>query len=201
MSSDTKPKSLRQIQKEQTRELLIETAIEEYGRHGFLSVTTADIAKASGFSHGTVFAHFGTQEALLETVIEVFGLRISRRLHELAATRVGLRDVLCAHLEGLMEYEPFYTRLVTEGRLLPESARHTLIAIHSTISHHIGQAAEIEIQAGTIGPMPMHLLYNTWIGLIHYYLVNNDLFAPGESVLERYGIELLDHFMHLVQSK
>lgn len=194
-------KSQRQIQKEQTRELLIETAMETYGRYGILAVTTADIAKAAGVSHGTVFAHFGTQETLLDTVIEAFGMRISRRLHELAASRRSLRDVLSAHIQGLVEYESFYTRLVTERRLLPQSARHTLTAIQSAISFHIGQAAMAEMEAGRIGDYPIHLLFNTWVGLIHHYIANSDLFVAEGSVLTRYGTELLDHYMRLISRR
>ena len=191
-------KSQRQIQKERTRERLIETAMEAYGRYGILAVTTADIARASGVSHGTVFAHFGTQEALLDTVIEAFGMRLSRRLHELAASRKGLRDILSAHIQGLMEHERFYTRLVTERRLLPQSARHTLTAIQSAISFHIGQAAMEDMAAGRIGDYPIHLLFNTWVGLLHHYIVNSDLFVAEGSVLARYGTDLLDHYMRLI---
>lgn len=37
-----------------------------------------------------------------------------------------------------------------------------------------------------------------WIGLVHHYLMNRDLFAPGESVIARRGRELLDHYMGLL---
>lgn len=196
-----KPKTQRQIQKEQTRRHLIETAIEQFARRGLTTTRTADIAEAAGVSHGTVFVHFPTQEALLNAVIEEFGARVSLRLHELAACNNSFRDVLEAHLKGLTEFEAFYTRLVIEGRLLPESARNAFTMIQSTISFHLSQAAEKEIEEGTIVPQPIHLLFNTWIGLIHYYLANGDLFAPEESVLERYGQELLEHYMRLIASK
>ena len=194
----TQSKTRRQIQKERTRQHLIETAFEQFAQHGLTTTRTADIAKAAGVSHGTVFVHFPTQEALLSAVIEEFGVRVALRLHELADSNKSLRDVLEAHLKGLLEFEPFYTRLVIEGRLLPSSARSTFIMIQSAISFHLGQAAEWEIGAGTIAPGPIHLLFNTWVGLLHYYLANGDLFAPGESVLERYGQELLEHYMGLI---
>ncbi len=194
-------KTQRQIQKEQTRRHLIETAFEQFAEQGLTVTRTADIAKAAKVSHGTVFAHFSTQEALLNAVIEEFGARVSLRLHELAACNNSLREVLAAHLKGLTEYEAFYTRLVIEGRLLPESARNAFTIIQSSISFHLSQAAEREMKEGTIDPYPIHLLFNTWVGLIHYYLANNDLFAPEESVLERYGQELLEHYIRLITSK
>jgi hypothetical protein len=88
---------------------------------------------------------------------------------------------------------------VVEGRLLPESARNNLTVIQSAIAFHLIQAAEREIAAGTIRPMAPHLFFNTWIGLLHHYLANNDLFAPGESVLARYGPTLMQHFLAIIK--
>jgi AcrR family transcriptional regulator len=200
MISNT-PKNQRQMQKDQTRRHLIDTAIELFGSQGLTATTTVDIAKAAGVSHGTVFAHFSTQETLISAVIEEFGTRVCLRLHELVASNQTLRDVLKAHLKGLAEFEPFYTRLVIERRLLPPSARDTFVMIQSAISFHIAQAAEREILSGALESYPIHMLFNTWIGLIHYYLANDDLFAPEGSVLERYGQELIDHYLRLIAKK
>jgi AcrR family transcriptional regulator len=189
----------REEQKRRTRTLLIETAFQLLARDGLLAARTGDIAKAAGVSHGTVFAHFPTREALLNAVIEEFGLRSVRRLHQLAGGGGSVRAVLTAHLQGMKEYEAFYTRLVAEARQLPESARNTLLMIHSAASHHLSRAAEAEMAAGTLRPMPLHLLFNTWLGLVHYYLVNGPLFAPGGSVLERHGPELLEHYLKLIR--
>ena len=53
-------KNKRQIQKEQTRQLIVETAIRQYGQNGLLNTTTEEIARAAGISHGTIFLHFPT---------------------------------------------------------------------------------------------------------------------------------------------
>ena len=134
-------------------------------------------------------------------VIETFGAQVTRRMHELAAGEKSLREVLAAHLEALEEFEPFYKRLVIESRLLPPSAREVFTLIQSTISYHIGLAAEREMRAGAVGPYPIHLLFNTWAGLIHYYLANDDLFAPNGSVLARCGPEILTYYLQLIASK
>jgi len=197
----TQFKTQRKVQKDQTRKLIIETAFGQFAQNGIITTRTVDIANAAKVSHGTVFAHFSTQEELLNAVIEELGDRITTRLHELVACNTTLREVLQAHLKGLKEFEDFYTRLVIESRLLPKSSRNVLTLIQSSISFHICQAADREIKIGSINPYPIHLLFNTWIGLIHYYLTNNDLFAPEESVLERYGQELLEHYMSMITTK
>ena len=191
-------KSQRQQQKENTRQLIIDVALSQFTKDGLIATRTSDIACAANVSHGTVFAHFPTREILLDAVVEEFGMRITNRLHELVSENCGLREVFEAHLKGISEYDGFYTRLVSEGRLLNESSRNSLIMIHSAISFHISQVAEREVTAGKIRPMPIDLLYNTWVGLVHHYLVNSDLFSPQGGVLEIYGQKLIEHFMSLI---
>jgi len=188
----------RQKQKIQTRTLLIDVALSEFAKNGLITTRTSDIAKAANISHGTVFAHFPTREILLDEVIQEFGMRITSRLHELVGDKCGMKEVLEAHLQGIGEYEIFYTRLVSEAPLLHESARNTLIMIQSAVSFHFNQVADREMEELRILRLPSNLLFNTWVGLIHYYLANGDLFAPGESVIPRYGQQLIDHYMKLI---
>ncbi|GFZ32630.1 TetR family transcriptional regulator [Clostridium zeae] len=189
----------RQIQKRETRSKLIEIAIEQFSSNGILSTRTIDIAKAANVSHGTIFSHFPTQEELLIAVINEFGNKITTRLHELVDEESNLEALLNAHIIGLSEFEEFYTRLIIERRLLPEEIRNVYISINSTISHHISLAAEREVSLGNLRPIPVNLLYNTWIGLIHYYLTNGDLFSPNQPVLKNYGSQLIDHYIKLIK--
>lgn len=191
----------RQKQKELTRKHLLEIAIEQFAEKGITMTRTADIAKSAKVSHGTIFVHFSTQEELLVAVVEEFGARITQRLHELIDTNSSLYEVLDAHITGLIEFEAFYTRLIIERRLLPESVRNTYIMIQSTISFHIGIAAEKEMKRGIIRKIPLHLIYNTWIGLIHYYITNSDLFSSSGLVLEQYRYELLQHYISLITNE
>lgn len=188
----------RDRQKLETRQRILGAAIEVFSRDGIVAATTADIAKEAGVSHGSVFAHFGSQEALIAAAIEETGAAIERRIHELAVTESGVREVLAAHLKVLAERESFFARLVAETPTLPPRARESLVMIQSALSFHLSPAVEAETRSKEIRPMPLHLLFNTWIGLVNHYLVNRELFAPGASVIERRGEELLDHFMKLI---
>ena len=193
--------SQRQKKKIETRKLLVDTALDQFAKTGLISTRTSDIAAAANVSHGTVFAHFPTREILLNEVIEEFGMGITNRLHELVNINSGMEEVFESHLKGISENEIFYTRLASEGHLLHESARNSWIMIQSAISFHIIEVAEREIKSGNIQDMPVDMLFNTWVALVHYYLVNGDLFAPGESVLKRYSKGLVEHYMNLVAIK
>lgn len=192
--------NIRQIQKEHTRRALIAAALVVFARDGLAEAKTSDIAAVAKVSHGAVFAHFSTRDALLAAAIEEFGGRVAARLHELVEGGGGLREVLQAHVEGLAEFEPFYARLVTQGTVLPREAQTAMIVIQSAVSLHLSQAATRGMEEGTTRRMPLHLLFNTWIGLLHYYIANADMFAPGESVLRHSGPELVVHFTRLVSA-
>lgn len=191
----------RQIQKEQTRRKILNAAYIQFGKKGIMNTRTQDIEKIAKVSHGTIFAHFKTQEELICAVIEDFGGRIGMRTHELAENCSEVEEILKAYLEVIEEYEEFYTRLVIESRLLPKDSRNTYISIQSALSFHLSKALNKEMEEGRIVEMPVYMLFNIWTGLINYYLQNSDLFAPDESVIKRYKDILIDSFMKLIEIK
>jgi AcrR family transcriptional regulator len=194
-------KTARQIQKEQTREFLMKTAYECFSQRGIINTRMSDIAEAAGVSHGTGFLHFRTQEELVAEVVTACCGEIALRTHELSEGCASLREILAAHLSGIREFEPFYTRLVIENRFLPEPARDAWANIQSAVSFHFSRVAERELQAGTIRDIPSALLFNTWIGLIHYYLSNGDRFAPEGGAVERYGDTWIDAYLKMIQKE
>jgi AcrR family transcriptional regulator len=190
----------RNRQRENTRGRIVEAAYAQFCARGILSTRMEDVARAAGVSHGTVFLHFKTQEALVAGVIGIYGMRICARMHELAGEGSGVRAMLAAHIRGIGEFEPFYTRLIAEAGMLPEACRSAWVGVQSALSFHLGSAAEADMAAGKIRTMPVHLLFNGWAGLLHYYLMNGGLFAPEGGVVARYGKELLDHYLKLIST-
>ena len=63
---------LRERKKEQTRQLLAETAWQLFAEHGFAGVSVADIARAADLSEATVFNYFRTKEDLFYSRFEAF---------------------------------------------------------------------------------------------------------------------------------
>jgi AcrR family transcriptional regulator len=192
-----KPKGKRQLQKEATREHIIVTAMSVYAEHGF-AVPVGVIAEAAGLAHGSVFLHFPTKEDLLYCVLERFFRRIAERMHELALARDDISALLGEFLAIIEEYEPFYKRLVTEIHALPPNTRNMLVALRSANARHFETAMERGIAQGRIKPLPLHMMFNTWMGLVYYYLQNGNLFAPGKSVIKTHKDELVSFYMSLI---
>ena len=188
----------RSLQKAQTRERIISAAIKVYTEHGFSAPTTL-IANEAKVSHGSIFVHFPTVEDLLICLLELFSKDMSAELHSLSESGKKIAKLLDMHINTLIKHEAFYKRLVTEAVYLPEEAKNTFIAIQSTVSIHFLQALEQEIKAGKIKKLPFHMLFNTWLGLVHYYLLNGSIFAPQESVLARYKSTLIKWFLSLIK--
>lgn len=194
-------KTMRELQKEQTKALLLKTAYDVFSVKGIMNTRVSDIAQAGKVSHGTIFVHFRSMEALIEEVVAFYGQKIALRTHELSHSCGHLSELLRAHLDGIMEFEPFYTRLIIENRLLPPGARDSFIAIQSAISFHFSQVVQRERKSAQNDEIPSYLLFNMWMGLVHYYLANGDLFAPEGHVIRRYGQTLIQNFLKLLTTK
>ena len=188
----------RQKQKAQTRIKIINAAIRVYSEKGF-SVPTTAIAKEAEVSHGTLFVHFPTVESLLLCLLDVFSRDIINELHLLSHHDNDIIILLGQHIDVLIKYEDFYKRLVKEAVYLPGEAKNTFIEIQSMVSISFLQAIEQDIKEGKIKNIPFHMLFNTWLGLIHYYLLNSDLFSPHGSVLQRYKSTLVECFITLIK--
>ncbi|MGW6703877.1 ScbR family autoregulator-binding transcription factor [Streptomyces sp. NPDC054956] len=68
-----------------TRNALIESAAEMFGREGFELVTLASISARAGVSSGALHFHFPSKEALAQAVVELAGTR----LDEITEHRAG----------------------------------------------------------------------------------------------------------------
>ncbi|AWW26761.1 TetR/AcrR family transcriptional regulator [Acetobacterium sp. KB-1] len=190
-------KTKRQIQKEATRKLILDAAYQVYAEEGF-SATTNQIAKAANVSHGTIFVHFPTVDNLISCLLERFGSEINEHLHLLSEKDESLETFLAAHINVLISYEDFYKRLISEINILPQEAKYVFINIQSVVSFHLNQVIERDKEKKAIKEIPMHIIFNSWLGLIHYYLTNNYLFAAG-SVLTDHKDELILNYIKLIR--
>ena len=191
----------REVQKASTRQKIIDTAYVIYGKNGF-TATTSMIAKEAGISHGSLFLHFPTLNDLLLCLIYDFSARIGQQLHYLSESQRSVENLLRDHLKILIEYESFYTSIIADIHRLPDEIRNIWGTIQATTAFHFNKVIEYEKEKGTIKNIPVHMIFNTWMGLIHYYLLNKDFFSKeNESVLVRYENELVQSFLEFLLIK
>jgi AcrR family transcriptional regulator len=187
----------RDRQRRETRERILLAACKLFGRDGFSTVRTQDVALEAGVSHGAVFAHFLTRDALIAAAVEATVVRSANMVrHELRLTN-SATGVLHAHLAVLAEHEGLHANIVAEQQVLPAEVQARLIEVNSGVATHL--LASIEREGSGLPPgVEPSFVFNTWLALVHYYLVNRHLFAPGRSVLTERADELVRNYLTLV---
>jgi AcrR family transcriptional regulator len=98
---------LRELKKEQTRQLIADTAWRLFAERDFDEVSVAEIARAAQVSEATVFNYFRTKEDLFYGRLEAFGARL--------IDQVSARD------QGETVIAAFRRALLAEGGLLAQA--------------------------------------------------------------------------------
>lgn len=193
-------KITRKEQKEKTRAGLVSQAEALFALHGIANTATADIAKKLKVSHGTLFVHFPTRDDLIKAVVDEFGEKLSAALGARCSDDLKLKDLLKAHISVLADYEDFYMRLISESQTLPASIRSIFYSMNASLSYRFYRAAKAEMEKGLIKKMTQVHFFNTWMGLVHYYIMNRDLFSETTPILDEVGDDLIRHFLQLMKA-
>jgi len=188
----------RQKQKRETRGKILAAAMIMFAERGF-SVTTTEIAQSAGISHGSIFVHFTTREELIDCAINVFFDHLNQEINIAAKGNADMEDLLEVYLSILHSSEDFYRNLITQISLLPDVTQEKLFAYQTTLSFHFDDALRREKEQGKIVALPHHMLFNMWLSLVHYYLQNRAMFAPEDSVIDRYRDELISSYLMMIR--
>ncbi len=191
----------RKEQKEKTRAGLVKHAESLFAKQGIAFTTTMDVAKALKVSHGTVFVHFPTRDDLILAVVEQFGDRLAESLGSCLSDEMSLRELLKAHLSVLAEFENFYLRLITESQFLPPKIRGIQYGMNTSLSYRFFRAAEKLMKKGEIKKMDQPTFFNSWLSLVHYHVMNRDLFSDTFPILHEVGESILNQFLHLIKKE
>jgi AcrR family transcriptional regulator len=193
-------KLTRKEQKTQTRTVLIEVAEKMFSKNGIAATSTAEVAKSSGVSHGTLFVHFPTRDELILAVVDKFGERLAMALGAKCDSTMELKDQLKAHVGILSEFEDFYLRMISESLVLPSQIRGQFYALNSSLSYRFFHAARSGIKLGEYKKMDQAQFTNTWLGILHFHIMNRDLFSNTTPLLKYKGEDLVKLFLMLIKS-
>ena len=194
-------KLTRKEQKEKTRAGLLEITEKLFSKNGIGITTTSDIAKACQVSHGTLFIHFPTREELILAVVDRFGERLAKELGSRCTSDMPLKELLKAHALVLIEFEDFYMRLISESQSLPPQIRSQLYAINASLSYRFYNSAKPGMKSGEYKKIDQASFLNTWLAILHFYILNRDLFSDHTPILKYKTDDLIKHFLNLIKTK
>jgi AcrR family transcriptional regulator len=190
--------SQRAQQKADTREKIILAALKLFEKNGFAAFRTQDAADAAGISHGSIFAHFKTKEDLILCVANRFLSEVDSVTRRILRESTSLEQFLQAHLRAMSQHEILYTRFIQETHLLPQEVRSLIVEINSAVSSHLKTVLNAQKKHLGVKPSEYYFVFNTWMGVVTYYLVNRDLFTSGKRLLEERGQEIVQLFLKLI---
>ena len=119
----------------QLKEQLIQTGIDEIGKHGIEQLSLRTVAKACGVTHGTPYRHFESKEGYLKVVLTQLSLFLNQEINEKIdatgsardqLTQLGLNFIIFAKtyphfFEALFIKFPFKYMKVAQDTILLES--------------------------------------------------------------------------------
>ena len=151
---------LRERKKQQTRQLIADTARRLFAKRGFEGVTVAEVARTADVAEATVFNYFPTKEDLFYSGLEAFEERLlaairERKPGESALAAFGRfvlepRGLLAAKDPDAVEHLAAITRVITDSPAL--LAREQQIFTGYTASLAALLAEETQAQADAIEP-------------------------------------------------
>ncbi|MBP1047700.1 TetR/AcrR family transcriptional regulator [Enterococcus sp. BWM-S5] len=181
----------REEKKALTKSKILSAAEKLYSEKGFVEVSIEEVSKAAGVGKGTVFLHFGNQDELMGTVLsqllETFDQEMEKKGHELAT----LEEYLLLHLSVLAYHEDLYFHFITQRLLLGKSVNYTYIGLQAAFSHHFEKCVKRELS------LPLDVVFTSWIGMVHYYLENRDLFG-GKNIISKNKEKWVAHYLILL---
>jgi AcrR family transcriptional regulator len=147
---------LRELKKEQTRQLIADTAWRLFADRGFDRVTVAEIAREAQVAEATVFNYFPTKEDLFYWRLEAFGTRLA----DAVSARPAGEPVLVAFRRALMDEGGLLTqveagdaealaRLRTVSRMIADSPALLAREQQAITRNAAAVAALLAAEAGT----------------------------------------------------
>ena len=119
----------------QLKEQLIQTGIDEIGKHGIEQLSLRTVAKVCGVTHGSPYRHFESKEGYLKVVLTQLSLFLNQEIKQSMdatasardqLTQLGLNFIIFAKtyphfFEALFIKVPFKYMKVTQDTILLES--------------------------------------------------------------------------------
>jgi AcrR family transcriptional regulator len=151
---------LRERKKQQTRQLIADTARRLFSERSFEKVTVAEVARVADVSEATVFNYFPTKEDLFYSRLEAFEEALltavrEREPGESVLTAFGrfvleARGLLAARDPDAVERLAAITRVITESPALLAREQHIFAGYTTSLANLI--AEETKADANAIEP-------------------------------------------------
>ncbi|PWI58896.1 TetR/AcrR family transcriptional regulator [Sulfoacidibacillus thermotolerans] len=161
--------------KEQTRQRILEAAVELFSEKGYNDTQVDDIARESETSKGAFYFHFPSKKAIFEAMLQTLVHRIVRDVDEAIDVRQGavgkIEGALQTVLKTFSRHEKATRLLFVEATGLGRTFDRQVLAAHRAFAGLIAKHLQQAVDDGSIQPIDVHLTAYAWLGAIHEVLM------------------------------
>lgn len=94
----------RKVEKELTREIIMDAASNLFAEKGYQQVSMRQIAKKLNCSHGAIYYHFNNKAELFYALVEHHFVRLDKKLEKIAGQDLPGYEKLRLILQGFIEF-------------------------------------------------------------------------------------------------
>ena len=154
----------RALQREKTRQRIVDVAVEVFAAKGFRAASTRDIASRARVSQGLITYHFGSKGELWKAAIgRIFddlraGFRSALDGDGGADPREGVRDVVRSYVRFVAAHPELFRVMVEEGKR-PDARMRWLVDTHLKPLYTGFERLLARSAAASARAHPAHLYY------------------------------------------
>ncbi len=188
----------RQIQKQKTRGIILQTAKSCFKKNGFLKTTTSEIASKSKVAHGTLFLHFKSKDVLIIEILDSEMDKISKQIFQIINESNDFELLLSRYLDFLQEREDIFAILAREMPFYSSELRRKILFRESIIRSHFHKAISEGIKSGKFRKINITPALNFLFGTFNYYLSLKPIFVKEGSVIGKFKESIISTFMEFI---
>ncbi len=196
--SEVRMATKRKQQKAFTRRIIFETAKEMFLQRGFISVSTAEIAREAGVAHGTLFVHFPTREDLVLDVVDSEMEQAQRRIDGMMEESADFIKLAGKYLEFVSEHEAFYAQLAKELPFFSPEMRDKIIFRQAIVQMQFLDIMKSDFPCDRKNGTRFEDVVRHFFGMLHYYLCMKDAYNQEGSTVARFKDSLLNTIQTLL---
>ena len=190
-------KNKRQLLKQITKDLILETTKQLIVENGVLKTTTKEISISCKVAHGTIFSHFENRDKLISVVVKNELMEIAKKLYKIKETDFTLEELLTHYLNFVEENEDFLVVVYKEFSFLNKNLQREIITTESIVKNIFYNKIEKNIRHKDLKPQ---IILSTLFGTINYYLSRKEYFVSSGSVIAEKKNDIINTFINLIKT-
>ncbi len=164
------------IQRETTRERILEAAEDAFADQGYHQTLVDDIAGRTSLSKGGFYFHFPSKEDLFFAVIDRLADRLTRRAQEASAAcespLAGADAALSEVLTRLGRRRRLAKVLLVQGYSMGSAFEQKRVETFGRFAAVIQDGLDRAVEAGEIAPANTEVVARAWLGAVNEIVVN-----------------------------